>query len=161
MGLDMFLYGVKKNEVGLDEPSEGVWKEVCYWRKANQIHKWFSTRYIKDQDPWGMYEVTHHALQGLLALCIFLKRQKDNKENEIIKDKSFEMYQTLAQEFGVEDGDFADYIASVLLPPDNLGCFFGSGFVDEDYWFDIDDTIEMLKKALSEKYDAFYYRASW
>lgn len=160
MGLDMFLYGIKKDD-RFDVPRAGIWKEVCYWRKSNQIHKWFSSRYIKDQDPWGIYEVSPHSLQGLLALCIFLQKLKKNPDDEIIKDKAFELYQTYAQEFQIEDGDFADYIAHVLLPPDNLGCFFGSGYVDEDYWEDIDDTIRMLKEALSEEYDQYYYQASW
>lgn len=160
MGLDMYLYGIKKNKKDdISEPSSGEWEEVCYWRKANAIHKWFNTKFIKEQDPWGYYEVEEEDIQGLLLLCKLLKTLKENP-NEIfqwVKTDFFEFVNNL------DDGtiECADLIARVLLPPDNLGCFFGSGMVDDWYWENIDDTIEQLTKALEGNYNKFFYMASW
>lgn len=44
-----------------------------------------------------------------------------------------------------------------LMP--NVGFFFGSYEIDEDYWQDLKDTIEILGK-LEEGAD-YYYQASW
>ena len=159
MGLDMYLYGIKKNQKDISEPSSGEWKEVCYWRKANAIHKWFSTKFIKKQDPWGYYEVEEKDIQGLLLLCKLLKTLKENPNENFqwVKTDFFEFVNNL------DDGtmECADLIAMALLPPDNLGCFFGSGMVDDWYWENIDDTIEQLTKALEGNYNKFFYMASW
>ena len=69
MGLDMFLYGVKSNE----DRTEGVWEEVCYWRKANHIHKWFSDRFIKDQNRFGYYVVSSRFTITIVAAKITKK----------------------------------------------------------------------------------------
>lgn len=153
MGLDMFLYGVKSNKDG----KEGIWEEVCYWRKANHIHKWFSNRFIKDQDSYGYYIVSEADLQSLLLHLKFLKKIKD-------EDKDFKLVETnlLKEERkkGYYEGD-ANYIAEAIFPPDNFGCCFGWGFIDDWYWEDIDDTIEKLTEVLKGNYDCFFYNASW
>lgn len=42
MGLDMYLFGIEQDKKeDCTESSSGQWKQVCYWRKANAIHKWF------------------------------------------------------------------------------------------------------------------------
>lgn len=49
-----------------------------------------------------------------------------------------------------------------LLPPQS-GFFFGSTDIDEWYWGDLEQTVEMITKAL-EAFDdkwEFYYRSSW
>lgn len=49
-----------------------------------------------------------------------------------------------------------------ILPPDNMGCFFGSGDVDDWYWDNINDTIEQLTDVLKNgSYYKFFYMASW
>lgn len=164
MGLDMFLYGIhkdKKEDIG--EPSSGQWEECCYWRKANQIHKWFSDRFIKQQDPWGLYEVEEKDIQGLLLLCKLLKKVKESPDEELswVDTNWFSYLNQDPDDKKGWDIDCADMLAYALLPPDNLGCFFGSGEVDEWYWEDIDDTIDQLTKALSQNYVSYYYCASW
>lgn len=112
MGLDMYLFGIEQDKKeDCTESSSGQWKQVCYWRKANAIHKWFD--YVQNQSPdW--------------------------------------------------DRDYADLIAMSILPPDNIGCFFGSGNVDDWYWDNINDTIEQLTDVLENNfYHKFFYMASW
>lgn len=160
MGLDMFLYGLKNTSPEDDyDNNYGEWKELCYWRKSNQIHKWFSDRCIKKQNPWGYYKVEEAELQGLLLICKLLLKIKNNP------DEDFSWVETkftrFVEKVKTEGWGTAEYIAYALLPPDNLGCFFGSGNVDEYYWEDIEDTVEQLTKALESEYNYYFYMASW
>jgi hypothetical protein len=98
MGLDMYLY--KKtyirqgdfykpesvNEVIVKTGGEidkkidpkkikYVVEEAGYWRKANQIHRWFVENVQKGTDDCGSYWVSREQLEELLGLC---KRVKEN-----------------------------------------------------------------------------------
>lgn len=52
MGLDMYLMDDAGNE-------------IAYWRKANQIHKWFVDNVQNGVDDCGKYEVSTEQLQKL------------------------------------------------------------------------------------------------
>ena len=41
----------------------------AYWRKANQIHKWFVDNVQKGEDDCGEYYVSHEKLKELLTTC--------------------------------------------------------------------------------------------
>ena len=43
--------------------------EAAYWRKANQIHKWFVDNVQDGVDDCNRYYVSHEQLETLLALC--------------------------------------------------------------------------------------------
>ena len=44
-------------------------EEIGYWRKANQIHKWFVDNVQNGVDDCGNYYVTHDQLTKLKNLC--------------------------------------------------------------------------------------------
>jgi hypothetical protein len=92
MGLDMYLY--KKNYIRQGdwykpevvnevvvktggevdtkikpERVKYVVEEVGYWRKANQIHKWFVDNVQEGNDNCGNYYVNSTTLEELLELC--------------------------------------------------------------------------------------------
>ena len=86
MGLDQMLY--RRNYVGntykitVENPDEKynlpkidadkiveVVEEVMYWRKANQIHKWFVDNIQNGVDDCGNYAVSLEKLQELVDLC--------------------------------------------------------------------------------------------
>jgi hypothetical protein len=92
MGLDMYLnkktyvkqwdhqspeekYEVVVTKGG--EPVEGIKasrvkyieEEVGYWRKANQIHRWFVENIQQGEDDCGNYYVDQSDLKTLLELC--------------------------------------------------------------------------------------------
>lgn len=46
-----------------------VIEQVCYWRKANAIHKWFVDNVQKGEDDCRTYDVEREQLTELLALC--------------------------------------------------------------------------------------------
>ena len=77
MGLDMYLYGAKAsyNMHSYNIGSVKTLIEVGYWRKANQIHKWFVDNVQGGNDNCGYYYVSTKSMKELLDLC------KEVKEN--------------------------------------------------------------------------------
>ena len=88
MGLDMYLKGkryvsdyndqdkVINSEIMQHFPElseaqtvQEVTVRVGYWRKANQIHKWFVDNVQEGTDDCGDYYVSRESLQALRALC--------------------------------------------------------------------------------------------
>lgn len=81
MGLDMFLRAKRFVPEGeLQEKLKGTFPEVVdflfsevsvevmYWRKANEIHRWFVENVQGNQDDCGEYYVSHRDLRDLLEL---------------------------------------------------------------------------------------------
>jgi len=98
MGLDMYLYAnkyISKAEwrgeeaskqfdeivkimqadefIRKDLPSGSVNFQVAYWRKANQIHKWFVDNVQDGEDNCREYSVDREQLQKLLDTCYKVK----------------------------------------------------------------------------------------
>jgi hypothetical protein len=92
MGLDMYLTAKRYmwyNEDALKEqvaapfnlpegikPKE-VSVEAAYWRKANQIHKWFVDNIQNGEDECKPHDVSREDLKELLSVC---KQVADNPE---------------------------------------------------------------------------------
>lgn len=87
MGLDMFLYAKRTfwNFNDADKEIEqkvssvlpeidgmefrSIVVEAGYWRKANQIHRWFVENVQEGKDDCNEYWVSREKLQQLLDLC--------------------------------------------------------------------------------------------
>jgi hypothetical protein len=54
-----------------------VMVNVGYWRKCNQIHKWFVDNVQKGEDDCGEYYVSHEKLKELLRTCTLALTNKD------------------------------------------------------------------------------------
>jgi hypothetical protein len=110
MGLDMYLY--KKNyiwqgdwikpeakqEVVVTKGGEVdtkikpervkyVVEEVGYWRKANQIHKWFVDVVQEGNDNCGSYYVSRDTLEELLDICKQI-RDDHSKADKLLPTQS-------------------------------------------------------------------------
>jgi hypothetical protein len=110
MGLDMYLY--KKNyiwqgdwikeeakqEVIVKKGGEVdtkikpervkyVVEEVGYWRKANQIHKWFVDVVQEGNDNCGNYYVSRDTLEELLDICKQI-RDDHSKADKLLPTQS-------------------------------------------------------------------------
>jgi hypothetical protein len=121
MGLDMYLMKNKKYD-----DKNGV----IYWRKANQIHRWFVENVQNDVDDCATYKVTKEQLLMLYDDCKEVMKQK----NQSISEK---------------------------ILPTTSGFFFGSVDYDQDYYNDIQYTIDLLEKILKERKKIYYYFSSW
>ena len=144
MGLDMYLskktyvrqwdhqspeekYEVVVTKGG--EPVEGIKasrvkyieEEVGYWRKANQIHRWFVENIQQGEDDCGDYYVDQSDLKTLLELCKKVQADHSLAESLLPSASGFffggtdydEWYYNdientikILEEALVEDGDF-------------------------------------------------------
>lgn len=73
MGLDMYLYRrnkLRENDKLYNELAEIAKKEVCYWRKANQIRQWFVNHTdLHQDDNCREIELTKEELETLMEDC--------------------------------------------------------------------------------------------
>lgn len=189
MGLDMYL--TKRTYVGAEYKHRNV-TGICeifadgkklnidfnkisyieeragYWRKANQVHRWFVANVQDGEDDCKDYDVSEAQLIDLLNICEQIK-----KECPLI-DGNVRNGQIATKETGgkfvdvIEQGKLMknSHVAAKLLPSAS-GFFFGSTDYDQYYIDDIDNTIEIISELLkakgTEKYLPFEvsYRASW
>jgi len=104
---------------------------LAYWRKANQIHRWFVEK-----------------TQGGIDEC---------QRSEVTRDQLFELRKLLKNTVWLPDH------APGLLPTQK-GFFFGGTDYDDDYFADLNHTLEMLdricEKGLTEQ-ATIHYQASW
>lgn len=112
--------------------------EIAYWRKANQIHKWFVDNVQDGVDNCGRYYVGLERLKELHALC-----------NTLLKDYGKSKRKGIA-------------LAKELLPTQS-GFFFGSTDYDEYYWDDLKSTVEQLEELFKshETGCSYVYHSSW
>jgi hypothetical protein len=156
MGLDMYLYGdLYLSEYGTKEEKErrarvlealsdlkefvtndaGIRMEIPlgYWRKANAIHAWFVNQCGGGVDECQRIPVPREKIEELKKICEEILAKKDNiKEEEVER----------------------------LLPPQS-GFFFGNTEINEYYFEDLEQTVNILDRALKSPYEEFVYRASW
>lgn len=122
MGLDMYLF----------ERKTGT--ELMYWRKANQIRRWF-VDHLNDFDPsdnLGEYDVSREVLQDLI-----------DDIDYVLEDESIER----AEE----------------VMPTGSGFFFGNTEYDEYYFDSLRHTREQIQEILdtSSEEDEIYYTEWW
>ena len=131
MGLDMFLTVRKKSNPVWDWEDE----EDVYWRKANQIRKWFVENLEYEQDP-----------------------KSDSLENvRVPKEKLEELLDTVTTVLN------NPYLADELLPTE-AGFFFGSCNYDNWYFNQLESTKRQLEEILSTtnfETEDVYYDESW
>ncbi len=122
MGLDMYLF----------ERKTGT--ELMYWRKANQIRRWF-VDHLNDFDPsdnLGQYDVSREVLQDLI-----------DDIDYVLEDESIER----AEE----------------VMPTGSGFFFGNTEYDEYYFDSLRHTREQIQEILdtTSEEDEIYYTEWW
>ena len=141
----------------------GLFDNVGYWRKANQIHAWFVENVQNGCDDCKAYEVSEEQLEELLDIC---KRVKD--ASKLIKGKiaNGKMINDNGEwETVYEDGEYIENptVAKELLPTAS-GFFFGGTEYDQWYMEDINHTIDVLTKVLEETdfdKEIITYSSSW
>ena len=153
MGLDMFLYKVKR-------------KEVAYWRKANAIHAWFERKYGEDE-PLENCRDYYVSKEDLIELRDTCRKVINNSKLVIGKVKNGERLNPETNRWEpiyttgktIENPEFAEE----LLPRQD-GFFFGNQEYDEWYINDLENTIEQIDKILEETNfdeDEIVYTAWW
>jgi len=142
-------------------------QEGVYWRKANEVHKWFVDKVQEGNDDCDEYWVSTENLEELKDRC---KKIVDTAiiDNEQITDKDLEDNKILKKILNSSNIDFDKSLAEATLPTQE-GFFFGSYEYDQYYIYDIVFTYIELQKLLNEESEfkekhidiCYYYHSSW
>lgn len=137
-------------------------KEVGYWRKANQVHKWMVDKVQNGVDDCDLYEVKKEDLERLLWICECIVQNCKLIDGKVVNGYTFKDGMKVPI---IENGKVMTNIdvAKNLLPTSS-GFFFGGIDYDEYYMSDITNTIEIIKRVLKEtNFDEEYicYESSW
>jgi hypothetical protein len=142
---------------------KSITEEGIYWRKANQIHKWFVDNVQDGNDDCGRYYVSKDTLQTLLDTInnVFEKVSKHIDLSSVDFDKMDET------EFNTKANANKDVIEEICgnLLPTRSGFFFGGISYDFFYFYDLNYTKRELEKLLNDIGEdeeiSFYYHSSW
>lgn len=142
MGLDMYLnkktyVGAKwehrnvKGEVKVTQNGKElpirfnriseIVEEVGYWRKANQIHKWFVEHVQDGNDDCGEYYVSIENLQKLLEDCKAVKAQITNAPELLPTTSGFFFGSTDYDEYYWQDIDDTIAIVEGIIEEESQG----------------------------------------
>jgi hypothetical protein len=109
MGLDMYLHAKRYLWSYRDESEDSaIAKQISqvagisddfevqeikikagYWRKANQIHRWFVQNVQEGQDDCGNYYVSRQHLLDLKELCVKVIADKELASTELPTESGF------------------------------------------------------------------------
>ena len=162
MGLDMYLERFPRGTKPSFDNEGG--EEICYWRKANAIHKWFVDNVQGGIDDCNYHdEVTEDKLKELLHICDEIVCKVRLVPGKMCVGYSSTNGGELTPT--IIDGRVVDKpeICEGLLPAQS-GFFFGSTDYDESYMADVLQTIKHIAEILVEtdfETDAVYYLSSW
>lgn len=193
MGLDMYLYKINRealmymkydpDDVKESNPAlylkmkpyltmkgdprftqfESLFEEIGYWRKANQIHRWFVEHVQDGVDECDRYEVTKEQLTELRDLSIKVLTESVMMEGIIRNGYTFNINGKKTTNYRKGKTVINPEIAIEFLPTLD-GFFFGSTDYDEIYIEDLQETVNILNNVL-EQTDfsnyAVFYRSSW
>lgn len=137
-------------------------EQIGYWRKANQIHNWMVNNVQDGIDDCGTYEVGKDKLEELLEICKYVKQIAIFEDGKIANGATLENGKWVNNYVDGKVIVNKDCIADVL--PTTSGFFFGSTDYNDYYMEDVDSTIEILEKVLTEtdfENEMISYHSSW
>lgn len=203
MGLDMYIHrrirGYRKDDGTLSHSfsdykedeygcsnSETVETQAAYWRKSNQIHKWFVDHAQDGNDDCGEYDIGIDTIKELRDECMkVLKKMKGMVLRVPKKDvEEFEKYfgdKGIKQRITIDPDNLSELLTATgyhvvadpsvckdILPTQG-GFFFGCTEYNGYYFYDIVNTIRMLDRIMEQDkeyrkngiYPDYTYHASW
>lgn len=101
--------------------------EAGYWRKANQIHKWFVDNVQNGKDECQKEYVSRDQLQALRDLCVQVIANPDQAEKLLPSESGFFFGGTSYDEGYFSDlEDTIKIIDAALIMPDNWDFYYQS-----------------------------------
>jgi hypothetical protein len=149
---------------------------VGYWRKANQVHRWFVENVQDGVDDCGRYEVTRDQLEELRTKCILVLAASEMvTDNVVVGHRATGATSILdvVRSGGQINEGWAPMLelGLVILDPSvaeaelpaQAGFFYGSTDYDQGYISDLIQTVEILDKVLAvdDEHIDFFYESSW
>lgn len=135
-------------------------EEVAYWRKANQIHRWFVDNVQGGNDDCGEHAVDTDQLRILVDLCKQVLETVESVEGRVSTGTTYYPDGRVIENTKPGAVVAQKAIADALLPTQG-GFFFGSTDYDEYYLEDLKNTVRMLEPLTDDDYSEFYYHSSW
>ncbi len=127
MGLDMYLYGVeyhsKYDDNEENDKSYYIMTEEIYWRKANQIHKWFVINVQDGIDNCAMYYVSKESLCKLKEQCEKVLKNKELANILLPTNSGFFFGSTEYDEWYFEDLEYTVEKLDELLKEEKYNWF--------------------------------------
>ena len=135
MGLDMYLSAKRflwynedelVNKLTSNFPELGEAKvkrieaEIGYWRKANQIHKWFVDNVQEGEDDCGDYEVSKEQLKELLDLIDQVLADKSQAPNLLPNTNGFFFGSQDYDEYYFQDLEYTKKLIEGVLSNEEL-----------------------------------------
>lgn len=162
----MYIHKRKKNGKKVNWETD-VTEEVAYWRKANQIHRWFVINVQDGNDNCKDYLVNKPELEELLRRCKYILDNVKTKNGKVSNGYTYEKDENgnLVKKHNYVEGKIITNpeLCEDILPTQE-GFFFGSTEYDEYYLEDIKNTVEQLETILDtidfDEYE-LYYGSSW
>jgi hypothetical protein len=140
-------FELEKLTEGVDLPSAEVSVKVAYWRKANQIHRWFVESVQGGEDDCRPYNVSKEQLGDLGVVCRrLLSLRKTAGEPAARRAAREELPSQGGFFFGLTEAD-----------TDRLEEFW------EGYWRDLEETVAQIDRVLAnlDRHWELEYEASW
>ncbi len=149
MGLDMYLnkktyvqywehngadnYEVTVTKAGEPAGIDGrkvkyIIEEAGYWRKANQIHRWFVENVQNGIDNCGEYYVSREQLSELLTLCKAVQNQPAVADEVLPTASGFFFGGTEYDEWYMQDIDNTIQILNEALADKNGEYYYSSSW---------------------------------
>lgn len=113
---------IKSNKVAY------IVEEAGYWRKANQIHRWFVENVQRGDDNCGEYYVDREKLRELLELCKKVKSDSTLAEALLPSASGFFFGSTEYDEWYFNDIDNTIAILEEALEDDRADYYYSSSW---------------------------------
>lgn len=113
---------IKSNKVAY------IVEEAGYWRKANQIHRWFVENVQRGDDNCGEYYVDREKLRELLELCKKVKSDSTLAEALLPSASGFFFGSTEYDEWYFNDVDNTIAILEEALEDDRADYYYSSSW---------------------------------
>lgn len=118
------IFGVDGIEDG-DYGAQEVTFRVGYWRKANQIHKWFVDHVQNGQDDCDEYYLSREQLQSLVDTCKEVLANKKKASEKMPSANGFFFGSTDYDEWYFKDLEYTvERIEKILSDPALAKCEF-------------------------------------
>ena len=157
--------------------------QAAYWRKANQIHRWFVDNVCEGNDDCKPYYCGKDKVKELVGVCRKVLEVLDGAVLDVDKEKAgyygdgedphsikFDIsnlekaYSSIKYYHVIADAGVAKRFSECAkeLLPTQAGFFFGETTYGVGYILDLIKTVLMLEGAIADEEMADYeYEASW
>lgn len=123
----------KPIDIKLERVSE-ITEQVGYWRKANQIHRWFVEKVQEGVDNCGEYEVSEDQLIELLADCKAVKKDSKLAADKLPTTKGFFFGGTEYDEWYMQHIDETIEIIEALFKEKGNAKYFNGDIYYSSSW---------------------------